>query len=407
MPLQIRKVTEDEFPSWLTVTSTAFFSELPSAEYTAFRREHSDLDRSWGAFDGEQPVATLRTFPCELTLPGGAVVAADAVTSVTTLSTHRRQGALTAMMTASLEEATERGDVVSILIAARWPIYGRYGYGPATETTAFKIGTHNVVLPGAPVGSLAFTDGASARVVAEPVYDAYRRGQLGGIKRRAWIFDMDFGLVELKGHDLWKGYCVVHRDLDGRPDGYLRYHVDDTWHGFEPDCTLIVDDLIATTPAAYADLWRLCLTTDNVTTVTAADRSVDEPLRWLLNDGRAVKTEERSDFLWVRVLDVPSALSARRYLVEGRLVVEVDDPLGTTSGRYALDGGPGGATCARTEVSPDLTMTASALGAALLGGTRLGPRAGSGAVVEHTHGALATADAMFLAETTPWCNTTF
>ena len=407
MPLQIRKVADDEFASWMTVTSTAFFSPLPSAEYVAYRRDHSDLDRSWGAFDGDRPVATLRTFPNELTLPGGAVVPADAVTSVTTLSTHRRQGALTGMMSPSLREATERGDAVSILIAARWPIYGRYGFGPATDTTTFTIDTGTVTLAGGPAGSLTFTDAASARAAAEPVYDAYRRAQLGGIQRRPWVFDLNFGLVDVKGQDPWKGYCVVHRDVNGRPDGYLRYHVDDVWHGFEPDCTLVVDDLIAATPAAYADLWRLCLTTDNVKRVTAEDRGVDEPLRWLLDDGRAVKQKQTSDFLWVRVLDVAAVLAARRYLGEGRLVLEVDDPVGLTSGRYALDGGPGGATCARTEAAPDLTLTASALGSALLGGTRLGPRAGSATAVEHTPGALATADAMFLADTTPWCNTTF
>src|SRR4051812_1726288 len=166
MALQIRTVTDDEFADWSRVIATAFFGNLPSAEQITDRRQNVDLDRCWAAFDGEQPVATLRTFSAQLTLPGTVTVDADAVTSVTTLSTHRRQGALRAMMTASLAQATERGDVVSILISARWPIYGRYGFGPATEASLLKVDTRAVTLGGTPQGSLEFTDAATARAVA-------------------------------------------------------------------------------------------------------------------------------------------------------------------------------------------------------------------------------------------------
>src|SRR3954449_13436283 len=123
MALQIRTVTDDEFADWRRVISTAFFGNLPSPEQIADRRQKVDLDRCSPAFDASRPVATLRTFPAEVTLPGAVAVPADAVTGVTTLSTHRRRGALTAMMTASLAQATERGDPISVLISARWPIY--------------------------------------------------------------------------------------------------------------------------------------------------------------------------------------------------------------------------------------------------------------------------------------------
>jgi len=36
------------------------------------------------------------------------------------------------MLVSSLRAAWERGDALSILIAAEWPIYGRFGYAPAT-----------------------------------------------------------------------------------------------------------------------------------------------------------------------------------------------------------------------------------------------------------------------------------
>ncbi len=64
---------------------------------------------------------------------------ADAVTNVTVSPTHRRRGLLTRMMAQDLAGAKERGDVVATLIAAEYPIYGRYGFGPATWATEWTI----------------------------------------------------------------------------------------------------------------------------------------------------------------------------------------------------------------------------------------------------------------------------
>ena len=47
------------------------------------------------------------------------------------------------------------------------------------------------------------------------------------------------------------------------------------------------------------------------------------------------------DCLWVRILDVPAALTSRRYQVEGRVVLELTDPFrGSAAGVFALEGGP-------------------------------------------------------------------
>jgi predicted acetyltransferase len=175
----------------------------------------------------------------------------------------------------------------------------------------------------------------------------------------------------------------------------------------EPQTTLVVDDLVAATPQAYTALWRTLLGMDNVVTVSAGMRPVDEPLGWFLLDGRAIRQRDRSDFTWLRVLDVPAALEARRYSVTGRVVLEVVDPMGFAAGRWALDGGPDGATCARTDASADLTVPVTTLGSIYLGGYRLRTLAGAGLASEHTPGALATADAMFAGHVAPWCNTEF
>jgi predicted acetyltransferase len=168
-----------------------------------------------------------------------------------------------------------------------------------------------------------------------------------------------------------------------------------------------VDELIGATPAGEARLWAHCIGMDLLNAVRAGTRGPDDSLPWLLSDGRAAMQKERNDHVWARVLDVPAALAARGYLVEGRVVLEVRDPLGFADGRFALEGGPGGAACATTGQTPDLSLPVDVLGSVWLGGVPLSVPAAAGLVAEHRAGALATADAMFRSRPAPWCATWF
>jgi predicted acetyltransferase len=127
----------------------------------------------------------------------------------------------------------------------------------------------------------------------------------------------------------------------------------------------------------------------------------------MLADARALRQTARFDFVWVRLLKVGDALSARRYLLDGQVVIEVLDDLGLAGGRYRLAGGPSGASCTRTSSSADLSLGVDALGSAYLGGVSLRTLARAGRVVEHRPGALDRADAMFRPPVTPWCTTWF
>jgi predicted acetyltransferase len=409
MTVHIRTIGPDELAAYSAAMRLGFLVSPDPASTAAdveFRRPRILLDRTWGAFDGERCVGTFRSHPFELTVPFGATVSADGVTNVTVAPTHRRQGLLTRMMAEGLRAAASRGDPVSILISSEYPIYGRYGYAPATEAVTREIRTP--VGPTRPrTGTVEQVEVAELRRLAPAVYDRFRATCPGALSRGPLRWDADLGLDSTPSRPRWKGWAVLHRDTAGELDGYLRYHVDLDWNGRQSNSVLRVDELVAITPAAYADLWRYCLEVDLVTTVHAADRPADEPLPWLLTDGRAVRSVERTDFLWLRLLDVPAALSARGYPRAGRLVLQVTDPSGYAAGRFALDATPDGATCQPTTGAADLTLPAAALAAAYLGGFRLRTLAAGGQVDEHTPGALATADLLFLADQTPWCTLWF
>jgi predicted acetyltransferase len=147
---------------------------------------------------------------------------------------------------------------------------------------------------------------------------------------------------------------------------------------------------------------------------------VDEPLRWLLSDPRRFKVDELFDYLWLRLLDVPRALAARRYAAAGQLVLEVIDPFPTsTTRRYLLRVAPamGGAAsrpslvlpaeCTPSSAEPDLTLESGVLASAYLGGVSFATLAAAGRVRELTPGAAQRADAMFLTSTAPFCATEF
>jgi predicted acetyltransferase len=156
-----------------------------------------------------------------------------------------------------------------------------------------------------------------------------------------------------------------------------------------------VREVVAADPAAYAALWRFLLGIDLARTARASFLSVDEPLQHLVDEPRRLGLRV-SDGLWIRIVDLPGALAARRYAADVDVVLEVTDPLlPANTGRWRLTGGPGGATCTPTTDPADLACTVLELGTVYLGATTPATLAAAGRVRELTAGSLSRASAAF------------
>jgi predicted acetyltransferase len=335
------------------------------------------------------------------------------VTGVGVLPTHRRRGILSAMVAAEHAAARERGETVAMLYASEFAIYGRFGYGPGTTTATWTLDTRATGFQptAADAGSVDLipTDEAGEEM-ARTVFETWRVRQPGEIWRRPITWHSDFGRGGSAWGPAWKGFLAIHRDAGGTVDGYARYHAEEKWEQRQPRTPLIVDDLHAVSDAAYAGLWRFLATIDWVATVKAERRHLAEPLPWLLTNHRAIVPSDVGDGLWINLLDVPGALEARAYDRAGSLLLEVVQragPDGERRTRVQLEASPDGATCGATKRSPDLTVDASALGAAWLGGTRLTHAVFASGWDEHRPGALADADTLFKAIDPPWSSTFF
>ena len=370
-------------------------------------------ERTWGYRDHGRFVATLATEERSLTVPGpGATtrdLPVDALTGVTVAATHRRRGLLSTMLGASLQAARDRGDALSILVAAEWPIYGRFGYAPAVNGAGYTYHPRrpNAALPTPPAGSVRRVEPADLREIAPAVFDAARRLRPGHVDRRHpwWNRRLNQDGYQAVGKQpTW----YVHEGPDG-PDGILAWSPTRDFDLVGAMGAIKVEEFIAANDTAYRDLWGYLAGIDVVDEIFLDDRPVDEPIRWVLQDGRALAHKHVFDYLWVRLLDVPAALSARAYAVPSRLVLEVvdDDFGGFAAGRYALEASETEAKCATTDEPAELRLTQRALAAAYLGGFRLRQRAFVGDVEELATGALDQADLMFSVPLAPWCQTGF
>jgi predicted acetyltransferase len=351
-----------------------------------------------------------RAFPTELTVPGGGTVAAGAVSGVGVLPTHRRRGHLSRMMRTQLDDIAARGEPVATLVAAEYPIYGRYGYGLAVEACELRVDAAQCRWLEPPAGSVELVDNDTFAKTMVDVYDRARRVFPGHIGYDPFRWEVFAGVRAWPDGDddaRRKATKVVWSDDNGEPQAATAYSVEERWEHNRPAGTLSAGVVVATSAGAEIELVRFLAAVDWVREVRVGLRPVDDPVPLALVDGRMGALVNRSDHIWVRVLDVPAALAARRYSAAGSLVLEVTDPLGHAAGRFALEAGPDGAACNPTDAAPDLVVTVGALGAAYLGGTGWGRLAAVGWADERRAGALARAAAMFTGSRAPWCVLSF
>ncbi|MCX5389190.1 GNAT family N-acetyltransferase [Streptomyces sp. NBC_00094] len=405
--MEIRSTTDEDFDVFVGTVHAAFgrFPETP-VEGGGLWWSALEKDRCLLALTADgRPVGTAAAHAFELTLPGETLVPASGVTAVGVLPSHRRQGVLSAMMRHQLGELRARGEFLAVLLASEATIYGRFGYGPATYTARLTVPRHQAALAaprareaadapvtGADNGSVEVLRRDECGEILEEVYDRYRRAQPGALSRPHRWWALRAGQPPISPAPR---YVAVHRDAHGAPDGYASYSIESG--------TLTVDETIATDDTVFTALARFVLGHDLVSRVVFKHVPPEHPLRRQLADFRAGEVSGDTDWLWVRLLDVPGALTARGWFMDGELVLDVEDPFLGERGRYLLTVRDGKADCVPTDREPDLSLDVSDLGSVYLGGTAPSTLVRAGHIRAHRPGVATLADALFRAERSPHC----
>ncbi|XVQ06693.1 GNAT family N-acetyltransferase [Spirillospora sp. CA-255316] len=415
-PEVVNPVEAEEFDAWCAPLVTAFLGVpgTPLAErILAYRRRTWDPERSWGMRDDGQWVATLASMPHRLTVPGGRELHLDGITNVGVLGTHRGRGFLREMMSASLRTAADRGDPASMLLAAEWPIYGRFGYAPATFHADYEVASRLVEVNKRPdAGRLRQVRAPEFVEAAAKVHEKARIARPGDIARTRdwWSSSAGIDGLPLPRTDAEMPANYVLHVADGAVDGYVSWSTVRGHQEHGRPGAVRVEDLRALTIEAYAALFRFILGTPLVDEVLLARRPVDEPLRWLLTDGRALRQTYRGDSTWLRLIDVPAVLEQRTYSAPGRLVFQIidDTPEAFARGTYVLEAAEGRVACSPARgLAPDLVLDQRVLASTYLGGVSFSELSRVGMLEELTSGAVRTADGMFAAARPPWTSTLF
>ncbi|QUI31755.1 GNAT family N-acetyltransferase [Streptomyces alfalfae] len=404
MTTDLRSLAKDEWDTWYRMLDVAFGGVPESPDEQELWRALTECERSIGVWDGEACVGSAGAFSFRLCVPGGALVDAAGVTMVGVAATHRRRGILTSMMRRQLDDVRALGEPLAVLTASEPAIYGRFGYGTATQQMKAEIDTSRVRLS-TPAGTddvaLRYARPSDVHEACEELYARVVAGRPGMLARQpGWE---RLGLLDPKENREGASplQCVV-AERSGELAGYVRFSVKPEWDWKGPKGAVQVRDIEALDPAAYAALWRFLFGIDLTSSVLAANRPVDDPLLQLVSDVRRCDVSVR-DSLHVRLVDVGAALAARAYQMPLDVVLDVDDAFCPwNAGRWRLTGDAKGASCERTEDAADLALSVRELGAAYLGGTSLSSLAGAGRVRELRQGALAEASPAFGSDVAPW-----
>ncbi|MBL0885617.1 GNAT family N-acetyltransferase [Myceligenerans indicum] len=385
----VEGLTDEEYGQWLDAWQGAFGSP-PSGDpglVSYFRGTHPP-ERCLLISDDRGPVATNTSMNRDFVLPGGATVPLAGCTGGSCHQTLRRTG----LMRATLDRLHDRAVEEDVPLAAggvsEWPIYRRFGYGPATWYDSVEIDIHRTGFrddaPG-DAGSLTRLSGPEARATAMSVYAQAASSTPGEVipPDAAWdrllLDPEDAGPESMMALGMPGGplHCV---GIEGR--AFLSYRLLQDWTDQQaPRYTALVVDLAATDTEAEASVWRYLFSLDMVAEVHAWRLPQDSPLRWWVKDARWIRTVPK-DGLWLRPLDVPRLLEAR--LWQGShpgMSIKIHDPQGYTTGTYRMEVVDGKARCDRTPgAEPDLVMEVGTLGSIYLGGTSATGWARAGAI---------------------------
>lgn len=365
-------------------------------------------ERSYVVRRGTELCATLAVYSLSMTLPGGPQPVAG-IGYVTVSPAHRRRGLMRAMIQRTLTDLHEAGaEPLAMLNSTEVPLYGRFGFGPASRHLQLTIGRSAQALTSPPEPNLApsFHAAPDCFDAIARIYRAASAERPGLFARNAaWQRRAMLDPAEDRG-SASPLRCLLLADGDG-PRAYALYAVQPGWHDGSAAHVVQVRELFAADPAAYREIWRVLLDLDLTASVVASRRPLDDPLLALLTDARAAVPVVQ-DELSVRVVDLPAALTRRTYAAEVNTVLEIADPLCPwNAGRWRLDAGPDGASCVRDRAAADLSMSVRELGSTMLGDAPLVQSAAAGLVAEHTPGAAAALARALTHDRAPFCAMVF
>jgi predicted acetyltransferase len=403
MDITVRQVEEGERQHALEVCETAFGVDVRPEDLDRFLTNLT-VDRTFAAFEGEAMVGAGGNYTFDLSVPGGRISAAG-LTMVGVLPSHRRKGVLTKLMRATLDDAAERGEPVSVLWASEAAIYQRFGYGMASRQARVLADRDRVTFleDTEPVGLVRLISLDEAAKLLPEVYDRVME-QVPGMPSRDESWWRTHRLYDPEhrrdgGGPMWCGLL----EIDGVAQGYALYRIRSEWREGSPSGRLSIHESLATSPLAMKELWRFLLGIDLIEKIEAWFQPVDHPLMLLTKEPRRLRWMVQ-DSLWARIVDVKAALEQRSYAAEDSIVIDLTDTfIDSNSGAWRIDTTGERTMVERTGDPADVRLDTRDLAAMYLGAFQLRELLLAMRGEELTEGAARRMDLMFATDRAPCC----
>lgn len=405
--VDVRHLTDDDVPEAAGVFATSLGARPPK-QPERYRR-YWDVPSSLGAFDQDGRVLGVAArFASRLTAVGGTALPCTAVPSVGVRPDAHRRGVGRALLERQVHEAVDHGDSVMALNASEMQIYGRFGYGPTSSWWSVEADPRTLSwrqgAPRAAAGSIEEVDAEGAHPLLVDLHERCFGRWAGELARPDGYW---FAVLHPRP-DQDPPIFAVHRDAAGEVDAAARFTVkqkfDDT--GFANQVAL--DDLFGLDPQAEALLLRWLLERRLAGRFTAERIDPRTPVKWMLDDGRRLRTTAAEDAVWVRVLDVPQVVAARTTLWLGEVAVAVRDPLVARNSRtWRIAGEAGRLSCEPTDAPPAVLLDVELLAPLLWGFTQPTRLAAANRLVVDDAAGLDTLQRLLATTEPAWCSTGF
>jgi predicted acetyltransferase len=405
--ITIRHPTDNDWQALYENQARTFGDPADPQTIEAWKRrvELEDILVAEDVSDPGQPflVGTSIVYRARLTVPGGASLRAAWLTMITVASTHQGRGIWAQLSAQGLGILLERGYPVICGVPTQTAMYDGFGAGVASYSHNYCIYRRFAKLRNPPTRNRAREVNASeAKALLPEIYERWCATTHGAVNRdSAWWADHleDRPTQRGNGSEL---YYRVH------PDGFLTYRIiDQKARAFRPPFgTVVVHDFCAITDDAHTELLQTLLVLEMFDKVEI-EVPVDDPLQLKLRDPRAAQTKGVSDFLWVRINDVPEALGMRVYNADVEIVLEVTDPLNLAGGRFRLKIRDGVGKCTPDDGPPDVAMGLSELATIYMGAHTPSQLLRANRITELRPGGLGELAAAFSTERAPYCGTLF
>lgn len=405
--ITIRHPSENDWQALYENQARTFGDPVDTRDLEAWKRrvDLGDILIAEDISDPQRPriVGTSIIYRARLTVPGGGYLQAAWLTMIAVASTHQGTAIWAQLSAERLKILGERGYPVVCGAPTQTAMYDNFGAGVSSYLHSYSLDRRHAKLRSAPQRNRAReVNAAEARDCVPELYERWYATTAAAVGRDdAWWIDHFEDRVTQRGNGSALNYTV-------HPDGFLTYRVvGENKHRFRPPFgTMVVEDFCPITDDAHSELLQTLLVMEMFDNVEI-DLPVDDPLPLKLRDPRAARTSGMSDFLWVRINDVPEALGVRCYAADIDVVLDVVDPLNLAGGRFRLRTRDGLGKCSPNEGAADAEIGLADLASMYMGAHSPSQLCRAERLTELRQGAVRDLDAALRIDRAPYCGTLF